>query len=136
MGDFDFGQWGGNEPRNSYTNALKRQGFEPPTDGSPFPVPSGWHGGQVDQTGGMVMVRRWYTCPGPGLGTGSRKCGDVEYEMAYGSDPHVSIQRYRWNGDYYAYDGEVETVDVGANTDEAKARAAKRLMQKHSSKAR
>jgi hypothetical protein len=141
MGDFDFGQWD-SEPTTRYGSARKRQGFQPPMDRSPFQPPAGWQGGQVDQTGGMIMVRRWYTCKG--IDVVGQKCGDVEYEVAYGQDKGVSLQRYRWRpaseryGDKggYEFDGEVETVTPRANTDEAKARAAKRLMQKHSSKAR
>jgi len=134
MGDFDFGGSPGGTDR--YSRAMDSQGFKEPTSRSPVDAPPGWKGGQVDQTGGMVMVRRWYTEPGMSRVHDSRPGRQYEYEVAYGQDPGVSLQRYEWSGrsGAYEFDGVVESVPVQNNSDRAKAEAALRLMRKHSDK--
>lgn len=123
---------------NRYQAALEDQGFEQPYDESPIALPDGWHHGAVDQTGGMIMVRRWVTCVG--LSRVHETCpgDDVEYEVAYGSNPGVSLQRYEWRADAfsdgtgcYEFAGEVESIPVDDNTDAAKTQAAKELMEQH-----
>jgi hypothetical protein len=150
MGDFDFGF--SEEPREPnydrrprpsegrYDYQKRRQGFSEPYDESPFSNPPGWYGGAVRQTGGMVMVREWSTTPNHELYKvhDSRPARRYEYEVAYGDNPGVSIQRYEWDprSGTYVFDGVVDEERVGRNTDQAKARAARELMREHSGKTR
>lgn len=145
MGDFDFGFTSGpREPGRREGSARARQGFSEPYDRSPFKNPSGWYDGSVHQTGGMVMVRTWSTLPdGHGVVYDEKPGRKYEYEIAYGEDPGVSINRYVWDGDAfrdgkgaYQWDGIVEAPNVPENTDHAKARIARELMKKHSGKTR
>lgn len=119
------------ERPDRYQAAYDAQGFEEPVDESPVETPDGWRGGEVHQTGGMVMVRRWTTCEDlyrihderPGRGT--------EYEVAYDEQPGASLQRYEWDDEHGAYifasvDAHVAVED---NTDAAKAEAALELME-------
>lgn len=116
---------------NRYQAALEAQGFEDPTDESPFENPDGWCDGSVHQTGGMVMVRRWFTAEDVGAVLEEAPDRETEFEVAYGENPGVSLQRYEWDGDmmHFMFDGVVETVEVGENTDAAKAEAARELME-------
>jgi hypothetical protein len=155
MGDFDLGFGGpqrepdydarpqGGEGRHDYQR--RRQGFTPPYDRSPVQTPNDWYGGGVAQTGGMVMVRRWSTAPDDALYLvhDERPHRRVEYEVAYGSEPGVSLQRYEWVPEQfsdgtgaYMFDGVVAERTVRRNTDAAKARAARELMREHAGKTR
>jgi hypothetical protein len=137
--DLDFSSI--DRPSGPYERAYKNQDFKRPTQESPFSNPPGWHGGRVDQTGGMIMVRQWRTHPGIGTVHEERPGRRVEYKIAYAQEPSVTMERYRWNGDAfrdgrgaYEYDGTVEHATPPENTDEAKARIARKLMKKHSDK--
>jgi hypothetical protein len=123
-----------------YARALEDQGFEDPTDRSPIDVPDGWTGGAVQQTGGMIMVRKWWTHDGIGV-IGADPGERYEYEVAYGQDPGVSLNRYEWNpdahddGGAYEWAGEVEVRKLegdAANTDANKAAVARELMDEFS----
>lgn len=147
MGDFDFGFTSGpREPDRSrsarsgaYNTARARQGFSEPYDRSPVDTPRGWHGGEVEQTGGMMMVRSWSTLPDYQIEKvhRSRPGGKVEYKVAYGDEKTVTVERYEWDPGFsggkgaYSYAGEEETVVADRNTDHAKAKAALQLMRKY-----
>jgi len=70
--------------------------------------------------------------------TRPKKGRKYEYEVAYGENPGASINRYEWNEsrEAYEWDGVVDEIRVPENTDEAKARAARELMRRHSGKTR
>lgn len=142
MGDFDFdgddhrrevetgawGPWGGN-----HAQALTDQGYDPPFDRSPVPVPPGWHGGDVKQTGGMVMVRSWHTTEKPPGRTQARR-REHEYEVGYNARSEgVQLTRYKWDPGYgfYVHDEIMEQRDVPRRTDKAQARAARKMMQRN-----
>jgi hypothetical protein len=116
--------------------AMENQGFEDPTDESPIDVPDGWTGGAVQQTGGMIMVRKWWTHDGIGV-VGANPGEQYEYEVAYGQDPGVSLNRYEWDPDAHDDDGSYEWAgdvvvreldEETANTDGNKAAIARELM--------
>lgn len=121
-----------------YESALEAQGFTDPTDETPFEDgnPDGWAHGAVDQTGGFVMVRQWFTCEGVGRVHEECPGREVEYQCGYGSDPGVSLQKFEWRGDQfqdgkgaYEFAGVVESRGVDENTDERKAEVARELME-------
>ena len=109
--------------------AAADQGFEDPLRDSPIETPAGWHGGEVQQTGGWILCRIWRTADDGLLEyTGN----DVEYECIYGQEDGVSINRFQWQADsgfYEAIEPDVRMMRVEPNTDQLKAQAAKALMQ-------
>lgn len=147
MDDFDFsdegherdsetgawGPWGGN-----YDQARVDQGFDEPFDRSPVDAPPGWYGGSVKQTGGMTMVREWHTTSqSPGRTREKRR--EHEYTVGYNGDARgVSLQRYQWSPQdgFYVFDKNVDKIRVPRGTDMAKARAARKLMERHHGRTR
>lgn len=128
-----WGAWGGH-----HGQAMTDQGYEEPFDRSPVPTPPGWYGGNVKQTGGMVMVRTWHTTPEPPGHMGEKVAGEHVYEVGYNArSKGVQLTRYRWDPEsgYYIFDDVVEQVRVPRRTDHAQAEAARELMGRHLDKA-
>jgi hypothetical protein len=137
MGDFDMGRgretgawgaWGGH-----HDQARTDQGYDEPFDRSPVPVPTGWHGGGVKQTGGMVMVRSWHTTERPPDRLRERR-REHEYEVGYNArSGGARLTRYRWHprDGAYVYDETTAEASAPRATDMAQARAAVDLMERH-----
>lgn len=127
----------GDEPseyEKKYQAACEGQGFAKPYRDTPFDEnPAGWHHGEVDQTGGFIMVRIWRTEPGMHKVHDECPGDEIEYEVAFGEQAGASLQSYKWNESdgAYVFHGVVEDVSVGDNTPEAKREAAKQLMEQH-----
>jgi len=113
---------------NKYEHHAREQGFDLSLSNSPIDTPKGWHDGSVHQTGGYVMVRTWRTWDGHG---GEYSGNDIEYEVAYGEQAGVSLQKYEWNDEYDAYEWVESLIDrtVEDNSDVTKAYVAKELME-------
>lgn len=105
---------------------LQDQGYDPPFDESPFPLPDGWKGGAVENLGGNVYCRVWTTWEG------SERRGDKEYEVIYNvpQDREVALQEYTWNEERVGYEFEevVESRTAETQTDSAQASVARSLM--------
>jgi hypothetical protein len=115
---------------NPYQRALDDQGFADPTSESPIDAPDPWVNGEVYQTGGFIMVRKWHR-GGDWYWGDDEIDGEYAYECAYGQDPSVSIMRYTPDDEYgVMFDGEVIVETVDENTDEVKAQKAKELMER------
>lgn len=108
-----------------FQRAADDQGFEEPLKESNIGVPEGWTGGRVEQTGGFILCRLWYD-------EKSKECTPRNrFEVGYGSDPGVSVNRYEYHEEdgYYAFAGVEVNRPVDENTDERKAEVAKELME-------
>ena len=105
-----------------FQQALKSQGFC--QEERLFEPPKFWSGGKVMQTGGFILCRIWRTF------TENEHSGKYGYEVIYGKENGVGIQRYKWNEDYahYEYDEILTSIHAEENEDEAKAQCAKILM--------
>jgi len=137
VGDFDMGRdretgawgaWGGHRGQ-----ARTDQGYDEPFDRSPVPVPTGWHGGDVKQTGGMVMVRSWHSTKRPPDRLQAKRRRH-EYEVGYNArSGGAQLTRYEWSpaDGYYLFDEVVAEADAPKATDMAQARAAVGLMERN-----
>ena len=110
--------------QDRYEAACEAQGFKEPLDESPVTTPDGWRGGSAQQTGGFVICRIWRNYD-------SEEAPSEGYEVAYGENAGVSLQRYEYDDEWDAmvFVENVENRPVDENTDEAKAEVAKELME-------
>jgi hypothetical protein len=134
MDDFDFGYT--DRPERTREMATmpryEQQGFSPPYGESPVQNPPGWYEGGLENTGGNIYARTWYTLPYDELFTPAEH-GSVEYMVGYNQNPRVFLDRLQYNnvGGSYGTVDTIESFTVDENTDYAKAQAALRLMQKY-----
>jgi len=135
MDDFDFTNTDSSDRsylQEAVNTRYERQGFSPPYDRSPVQNLPGWYEGGMVHSGGNIYVRSWLTMPYQEL-SGPAADGNVEYEIGYGKNPDVSVDRLKYNANLgrYEHDGTIDSVIVERNTDMDKARAAERFMQKY-----